>query len=178
MADHLTATLASGTCCPNAQKPCTLNHLTQASARIAGFGLFSGLNAAAGAGVTLPIAAHGNFGLAPVYGFQKVDFDPNRQIAATPHPSSTRSASSKQVTKHVREVAENILRTVEARIHSRTVQTGVAKTVVRGPFFSIRKHRVRLRRFLKQIFRSSIIRVFVRMMLHCQFSVCLFDFCI
>jgi hypothetical protein len=175
------ASRAGGAGTAHSNEELGLDDLALSIAGAAGLGTSSRACSRAATGLTASLSRNLDIFLAAMNRIEKFELEPKLQVAPSTDPpssgstGSTRSTKSEEVAEQISELAEDLFRGMEARCPTHSLQPLVTEAVIGLPFLGIGEHRVGLRCLLEFGFGIWIVRVSVRMILHCELSIGLFD---
>ena len=153
-------------------------HLTVAAASGAGLRLGAGLGAAAVADFALFMRRDADLLLATARGFFQRDFHVVAQVRAAIDVGAPAAAAGASAAEDVAEDICEIAEASEARAAasaSLRVHPGVAELVVRASLLAVRQNLVGFLDLFELLFRFLAVRVAIRVILHRQLAVSLFD---
>src|SRR5215472_423987 len=172
--------LAGRTGARNTEQPLLITYLAAACARWTGRRAFACSRTAAVALIATLIAADLDFSLFAECRFFKGQRHIAASIAAALRPAASAASTHIHAEKVAEEVAENIaevgeVRGIESAETSTTVDRRVTVLVIAGALVGIHENAISLSAFLELLFRLSVSRIAVRMVLHGQLAVSALD---
>src|SRR5579871_1486864 len=154
-------------------------HLALAAAGRTGLGLRAGLGAGAVAHRALLAGRDANLGFGAVGRLLEGDLEVVAQVGAAEYAGASAPSTTGAPENVAEDVAERVGKAAEAGrspAHGRLrIDAGMAETVVRGTLGRVAQDFVRLLRFLELLLGPFILRIAIRVVLHRELAIGLFD---